>query len=297
MRQTATWFILILMDQCAGFTDHDYETECNAPTLPPTVHTDTVPPISSFRMDTLTAEECRTYAEMSCGDGKYDYCIMDYPPDSQVNPLTKTYFEISCWDGGTRTAIAQYSRNVSVTSPNRAIALELAERNDTEDPVHHEAIDPIRKQIIQLYMRSCVTAQITAKIFGAGDMPNLVTLQLWRGRDLVVKKRDFSRLPNIRMIIFGYTTIQEMEAYTFTDIVHLESLALEKKIGYNLYLLQPEESKWLSSMRPWSLQASDMAKVGRLHCDCAFAWYRNFLKRKPYLIQGDREKWRSSEII
>ncbi|XP_055348027.1 uncharacterized protein LOC129595136 [Paramacrobiotus metropolitanus] len=235
MREIAACFVCILIHQCSGFAEQaiKFETDCNAPTVS-TAEVQTAPPINSFRTDTLTADECRIYAEMSCGDGKHDYCLMHYAPDSGLNPLRNTYFEMNCWEGGTRNAIAQYARNVSVTSPNRAIKLEVAERNDPEDPVHHDAIDPIRTQIIDLKVQRCATAHITAKIFDAGDMPNLVTLQLSQGRDLVVTRRDFSRLPNVRMIIFGDTTFHELEPYTFTDIAHLESLMLEDMIAYTL---------------------------------------------------------------
>ncbi|XP_055348014.1 uncharacterized protein LOC129595127 [Paramacrobiotus metropolitanus] len=289
MSKTAACFVLFLIHQCAGIPDHaiQFETDCNAPDASTAEIIKTAPPINSFRTDTLAADECRTYAKMLCGDGKHDYCIMSYPPGSDMSPLTKTYFEMSCWEGGTRTAIAVYARNVSLTSPNRAITLELAERNDTEDPVHHDAVDPIRQQIIQMQIRHCATATITAKIFGAGEVPNLVSLRVWQGRDLVVKRRDFSRMPNVRMIIFGLTTIQELEPYTFTDIAHLESLTLEMKIGYILYIMsKPEHDQF---WEPGSLQGKDLDKVKKIHCDCSFAWFRNFLKRKPHLIQEKRE--------
>ncbi|XP_055348008.1 uncharacterized protein LOC129595119 [Paramacrobiotus metropolitanus] len=231
MRKIAACFVFISIHQCAGFADREiqFETECNAPSVS-NAEVKTAPPINSFRTDTLTADECRTYAEMPCGDGKHDYCLMHYAPGSNKDPLTKTYVEMSCWDGGTRTAIAQYATNVSITSPNRAITLQLAERNDTEDPVHHDVIDPIRKQIIELQIRRCATVTTTAKIFGVGELANLVSFLLWNGRDLVVKRQNFSRLPNVRIITFALTTIQELEPYTFTDIAHLQSLTLEGMI-------------------------------------------------------------------
>ncbi|XP_055347183.1 uncharacterized protein LOC129594508 [Paramacrobiotus metropolitanus] len=120
-----------------------YETECeNSKNPPPKAEGFTSIEILPFRTDRVTADECHLWHEMDCGNGQKSYC---YGPSG----ISSTYFTMDCVWGGTRSAMAVFARNISKVSPQRAIFVEMVERNDTEDPVHPDVFQPIHKQLIR----------------------------------------------------------------------------------------------------------------------------------------------------
>ncbi|XP_055342633.1 uncharacterized protein LOC129591124 [Paramacrobiotus metropolitanus] len=88
------------------------------------------------------------------------------------------------------------------------------------------------------------------------------------------------------MITMTASTIAALEAYTFTDLPQLESLMLEYGLRQELKQLQDGDSS--EEIMPAILTQADFVVVRRLHCDCSFAWFRNFLKRKPHLTSAKR---------
>ncbi|XP_055347973.1 uncharacterized protein LOC129595086 [Paramacrobiotus metropolitanus] len=268
------WVVIIAVGCCANAPIR-FESECNAPTTPTGIADNSpVTAGGTLRTDMLSAEECVTYHKMPCGDDDENYCPMVYARNHSMDPLSHTYVTITCQFGSTRTALAQFARNVSITSANRAVVLKMNERNDTEDPLHSDVIGPIRTQIIELDVHRGATPALTTKIYNAGAIPNLVMLQVGYAKNLVIKRHDFSGLPSVRWITFTYSSVKELEPYTFTDLAHLKTLSLEGRVAYNIDMRQ--------------LPKDELESVKRLHCDCSFAWYRNFLKRNPHLIQKKR---------
>ncbi|XP_055347980.1 uncharacterized protein LOC129595090 [Paramacrobiotus metropolitanus] len=262
------------------------ETECGNPSA--AILQISGPPLTSdlypFRTDVLSKEECNSYAKIACGDGKYDYCRTDL--DWETSKIFKSYYTIGCGAGGDRPSITTYTKNVSQISPNRAVVVELQERNDAMDPIDSDTFEAIRNQVIDLRIRKSVTPQITFKIRNIGNLPNLVNLDIAQGLGLVVKKDDFSNMPTVRMISFSGSTIADLDPYTFTDLPDLLNLALERHVVIGLAALEGQQ---LSTIQVPKLTKTDLEHIKKLHCDCSSSWLRNHLKRKPYLTDAKKK--------
>ncbi|XP_055354759.1 uncharacterized protein LOC129600299 [Paramacrobiotus metropolitanus] len=102
-----------------------------------------------------------------------------------------------------------------------------------------------------------------------------------------MKKQHFAGMRQVRMIRLYACTIASLEAYTFTDLPSLDSLALENGLGFDLQRLQKDYQA--QDMLPVFLNQADFVIVRRLHCDCSLAWLRNFLKRKPHLTASKKQ--------
>ncbi|XP_055347261.1 uncharacterized protein LOC129594552 [Paramacrobiotus metropolitanus] len=241
---------------------------------------DSVVPVEKFffRTDNFTQAEYFAYSVLV--DGSTPLCDIGplvqsfYHQVEGESTIYLTYIEARCLDG-VRAAAAQLTRNIHNISSDRAVTLQLHERADTDDPVHYDVIDPVRQLLIELHVLRCVTATITGKIYAAGTLPNLVTLELQGGRNLTIRKRDFSQMQNVQMIRFVISTIAMIETHTFTDLPRLKSLMLEYDLGLELMALHRGHESPLTE--------ADFAVVRRLHCDCSLAWLRNFLKQKLHL--------------
>ncbi|XP_055347408.1 uncharacterized protein LOC129594667 [Paramacrobiotus metropolitanus] len=266
----------------------DLEIDCN-PAPATTTAAPAEPTAFPFRTDLLTREECLAYAQLhthrnmcspvlspqQCEPSKYDQYT--------ITPPSRTYIDASCsW--ANRTALTEVMRSINIISPNRAAIVTFAEQNDTTCPIHSDVINPIRNQIIELYVLGCRTTRTTAKIYEAGIFPNLILYKLQSGLRLEIQKKHFTRMPQIRSIRLVYCTIAALEPYTFTDLPHLQSLELEGNVGYHLYRVHetPDRRIW----DPEIFSDEDFEMIRKLHCDCSYAWYRNFLREKPYLTFG-----------
>ncbi|XP_055344714.1 uncharacterized protein LOC129592653 [Paramacrobiotus metropolitanus] len=280
------------------------ETDCHPPHNP-TAKADAAPlGISSFRKDNLTATETRLYEQMRSNDDipAYQTCLVETRHGyvnrwkvENVNESDTSYVDLQCHTTARRDAVAYIAKNISVISPLRALTVQLADREyepyDPSDltPVHQDVFEPIRNQVIQIDIIRCYAPNITALVFEVGILPNLVALSFQEGRNLVIHKGDFFRMPNIRMIYFTASSIQEVEPYTFTDLANLQSLTLERDV--DLFI---EGYNHCAPLMSWKcMNEQDMANIKKLHCDCSYAWYRNFLKKKPYLTK----KRESGEVL
>ncbi|XP_055354419.1 uncharacterized protein LOC129600052 [Paramacrobiotus metropolitanus] len=279
--------LLSVLAVVSGFGT-DLEKDCNNPThdyesiskLPSTV-------ISfPFQTDLLTKEECIAFATIGEEDAcrlvlnieNCDITVQDYY--YRYHAVSRTYLKVDCYRQK-RSDMRDLTRNISRISPNRAVTILLVEKSNT---VHSEVAEPIRQQIIELSVESN-TSVTTRKVYEAGILPKLLRFEVQYGSDLSVNKQDFSRMPEVRMICFMSSIIDTLERYTFMDLPHLKSLMLEKEISSEL-----ARKEWLaevSSNRTYEsklISINDVQKVRRLHCDCSFAWFRNFLQLKPHLI-------------
>ncbi|XP_055347440.1 uncharacterized protein LOC129594694 [Paramacrobiotus metropolitanus] len=268
----------------------ELETDCNSgANIPQTI---TPEPVEyPFRTDLLTRDECMAYANLS-QNGEICSPVIgvrecEGPSDDEylLKVLSRTYINVRCsW--GNRTLLTTVTTNIHLISPTRAAIIDLKERNDSADPVHPEVINPIRNQLIELCVSDVRTTGVSAKIYDLGVMPYLLLLQIQSGSRLEIQKKHFSRMSQIRSITFSHCTIEMLEPYTFADLPLLHSLSLEDGAGYVLFRQHAYSTK---RQFPNLLSEDDLDMIQKLHCDCSYAWYRNFLKQKPHLISGKRK--------
>ncbi|XP_055354417.1 uncharacterized protein LOC129600050 [Paramacrobiotus metropolitanus] len=269
------------------------ETDCNS-----TLQTDaTISAASSppqglvFRNTALTKTECDVYRllfyrEGPCNPVEDNRSCDRTEPDPTENPIMRTYLKLRCRKQYSQSEISVTTQLVSQMVNNRAVTLSIYEKNNTTDPVHLEVIEPIRNNLIALEIRGCATTKVTGKLYDVGLLANLLTLEIYDGENLQMHKRDFGRMPQVQMISFTRSSIGTLETGTFMDLLNLESLVLEDEIAYELrrYELYPDDGDLFADFNP-----ADVERVRRLHCDCSFAWFRNFLKGKPHLTAVKRE--------
>ncbi|XP_055354268.1 uncharacterized protein LOC129599928 isoform X1 [Paramacrobiotus metropolitanus] len=262
---------------------YELETECN----PPAASNAPTPAATfSFRVDRLTTDECNAYValikpEGACNPPIIPQCNTTTNDEFLFQPTSKTYLDVGC-SANDRAAMVQLTKNIPTLAANRATKIELQERNDTTDPVHTDVIEPIRNQLIHLSIRNCVTNSATAKVYDLGNLPFVLRFDMQSCWGLVVKKRDFERMPQVRMMRFLGSTIESMEPYTFTNLGYLRSLVIEEHIAY----FMEQKTDGLKHNLPAGnfIADADVERVRKLHCDCSFAWLRNFLKKNPSLI-------------
>ncbi|XP_055352930.1 uncharacterized protein LOC129598869 [Paramacrobiotus metropolitanus] len=272
----------------------DLEVDCHQQSKPDDSSNALAHPVQfAFRTDKLTKTECLTYVALrrnatlcspvllarQCNEEAKDALLL--------HSMSRTYLEGGCsWEN--RAFFTQLTKNISLISPNRAVTLALKERENADDPLHYDVFDPVRHHLIELTILKCVTPTTTNKIYEAGLLPNVVTLRLDECSNMVIRKRDFSLVSQVRMITFQLCTIAAMEPYTFSDLLHLASLVLESGIGYELYKIHEDPDEIRRELLG-KLTDADIAKVHRFHCDCSFSWFRNFLKHKPDLTASKRK--------
>ncbi|XP_055350904.1 uncharacterized protein LOC129597398 isoform X2 [Paramacrobiotus metropolitanus] len=136
----------------------------------------------------------------------------------------------------------------------------------------HQAIDPIRRNVIEFTLYNCHHRC-------TGKMPTLNFTSLLNftinkcdysyRKPLSVRRDDFVQNPHLRSIIFSDCVTMELEPYTFTHIPDLRLLALENDFFHSF----------------WMEEEGARDKQLRLrHCDCEYAWLRDFLRVNPELI-------------
>ncbi|XP_055344724.1 uncharacterized protein LOC129592658 [Paramacrobiotus metropolitanus] len=136
----------------------------------------------------------------------------------------------------------------------------------------HQALDPIRRNIIEFTMYNC-------HYRCTGKMPTLNFTSLLSftidkcdysyRKPLTVHRDDFAQNLRLRSIVFSECVTMELEPYTFTHIPDLRLLALEK----NFFL-----SSWMDE------KAARDQQLRLRHCDCEYAWLRDLFRVNPGLI-------------
>ncbi|XP_055348986.1 uncharacterized protein LOC129595879 [Paramacrobiotus metropolitanus] len=279
----------------------DFESECSEPAATQTKQVQPSEPTVTFpfRTDGLTrAEFCIRFAkETSCSQVmfgstyKFDNCYNASDSEIRAHPwghfIEKTYIDFNCPSQG-REHMTAITKAISGISPTRALTIALYDKADERWlAIHSDVIEPVRNQVIQLSALFCESQNITAKVHAMGMLPNVLRFQLgFYCHGLIIRKADFSRMPQVRVIQFiSSTTIAEMEPYTFTDLNNLQILTLEAQIANDMYSRAENDHGYARG----SLPDHVFQHTRRLHCDCSFAWFRNFLKKKPYLTAAMKE--------
>ncbi|XP_055353491.1 uncharacterized protein LOC129599303 [Paramacrobiotus metropolitanus] len=260
------------------------ETDCNNRSMartPPTENNFSQP-VFPFRSDTLTLEECMAYYtspdSYECNPRGLPYCNK-----TVAYPMSRTFLEVNC-PRNMRASLAGIMKLASMVIPNRAITARLNERPDLTDPLHPDVLNPVRNQLIELTIDRCATPSVTFKFPPLGRLPYVVRLSVGHCKGMIIGRNDFRNVTQLRVFHLYESTIDVIEPYTFTDLVQLQNLALEA----GLYSMMQFREKSLGPPE-FQLSDEDIQRVQRLHCDCAFAWFRNFLQEKPYLI-ADRDR-------
>ncbi|XP_055348763.1 uncharacterized protein LOC129595707 [Paramacrobiotus metropolitanus] len=268
----------------------DVHTDCSKQNS--TTSNDAVTPTTQstpypFRADLLTVEECNLYQQFQEENStcsmifSFDTCVVDneHPRKEQMGA---TYVQILCIYQP-RALIANTTKHVREISPLRAVLLNLYEWKDEEDPVTFDVVEPVQNQIIDLCILDCRYPNTTAKVYELGTFPYLYSFALNGCANMTIQKKHFSRMPQLRMIAFYMSTIETLEPGTFTDLPLLRSLILERFFGM---VLATENDPSQAAMYSHIGTEDYLDRLYTLHCDCSFAWLRNFLKRKPYLIEA-----------
>ncbi|XP_055342401.1 uncharacterized protein LOC129590961 [Paramacrobiotus metropolitanus] len=257
----------------ASFEDQPIlETECNPP---PPLDAPAPPTAASWahlRSDVIHEKDCPeiTGCSTSCSF-----------PAGFRKMQDSTYINLRCFHNRsqTLTAVSQVLRN----HPDRAITLMLAVNDFRMDSLHPDVLQPLQRNLLDLEVLY-VASDATERLYKTGTLSNLVGITFSMGLDLIIGRRDFSRLPQIRQIIFDQLTIASIEPYTFTDLPLLGALQLETGLDYMLrrelrlniygatkYGQSPQREKILE-------------QLFERHCRCNYTWLRNMYRRRPELL-------------
>ncbi|XP_055354399.1 uncharacterized protein LOC129600036 isoform X3 [Paramacrobiotus metropolitanus] len=283
-----SWLLFLFAAAANGLktTSTGSETDCSPQPIP--LQNDQVAPGPPFpfRTDFLTEEECLVYGNHLQRNNPFWATRRCH--DSSFNPRFFTYIPVKL--SGSSDAVAA-TQKIRATSPTRAVTVTIdigliGADHSAEEALHTDVFEPIRQQVVQLFRKACNTPDAIHKIYNVGLLPSLIRLELKFCYNMTIKKRDFAHMPQLRIFEAIDSSIAEIEAHTFTDLVNLRSLMLERDISYHL-------SAYTDKTGPMSFYTihndADVERVRRLHCDCSYAWLRNFLKRKPYLLKGRSE--------
>ncbi|XP_055340756.1 uncharacterized protein LOC129589880 [Paramacrobiotus metropolitanus] len=249
---------------------------------------DVIPPVAAaypFRADLITVKECTLYVEylvegFICADMQVlGYLCNGNDKNPRKALKLNTYLDVSCMYRS-HALVANTTKHVGQISPHRAVLLSLFELEAEQDPVTADVVEPIRDQTVHLAVKDCRSTNTTAKVHALGVLPNLYSFALGYCFNLTIQKKHFGRMPQLRMVAFCLTTISSLEPGTFTDLIHLRSLTLERyfiRALWNKYDPQPAYSRFTTD--------DYLHYLYDVHCDCSYAWLRSFLKQKPYLTE------------
>ncbi|XP_055347390.1 uncharacterized protein LOC129594653 [Paramacrobiotus metropolitanus] len=272
--------------------DDQLETDCNQPSATDDKTAASTPQTESpYRLDNITREECRSYAAMRRDTGnmwRSMSCTPDMPGNCDGN-FGENFLLLTCRGSGLdRPEMIEVATNISRISPRRPVAIHFERvetfSGPTPDILKSDVIEPFRNQVIEIKMRGCTgyTDRITGNVYEVGMLPNLYRFGIFHCMGLKLQKKDFSRMPQVKMIYIELSSIEDMEPYTFTDLKHLQLLVLES--GAYTGIGQVETYRAIGRPDRAPLQDSDVERVRKLHCDCKYAWFRNFLRKNPSLI-------------
>ncbi|XP_055349021.1 uncharacterized protein LOC129595912 isoform X2 [Paramacrobiotus metropolitanus] len=290
------WVLLVLTAAAIMTTpllaqDDQLETDCNQPsTTNDKIAASTPPTESPYRTDNITQDECRSYAAMQRDTGnmwRSKTCSPDMPNDCK-GPFGENSLLLTC--RGSRLdqpEMIEVATNISRISPRRPVAIHFERvesmSGPTPDVLKSDVIEPFRNQVIEIKMRGCTgyTDRITGNVYEVGMLPNLYRFGIFHCMGLKLQKKDFSRMPQVKMIYIELSTIEDMEPYTFTDLKHLQLLVLEAAAYTGISQVETYQRIGRPDRAP--LQPRDVERIRKLHCDCKYAWFRNFLRKNPSL--------------
>ncbi|XP_055352980.1 uncharacterized protein LOC129598915 [Paramacrobiotus metropolitanus] len=137
----------------------------------------------------------------------------------------------------------------------------------------HQALDPIRRNIIEFTMYNChyrCTGKMPTLNFSSLLSFTIDKCDYSYRKPLTVQRDDFAQNLYLRSIIFSECVTMELEPYTFTHIPDLRLLALEK----NFF-----RYSWMEAEG-----ARDRQYLRLRHCECEYAWLRDLFRVNPGLI-------------
>lgn len=128
---------------------------------------------------------------------------------------------------------------------------------------------PLKRRVVHLEIDYCNSTRTTGKL-GKLRLNSLLSFFLSNCRKpLTVVKSDFADNCMLRSVSFSDVHLPSIESGTFTNLPNLGFLSFNKT-GNFLRL----------SCKGKGLEAV----VAKLHCDCEYRWYRDFLASNPTLI-------------
>ncbi|XP_055350885.1 zinc metalloproteinase nas-14-like [Paramacrobiotus metropolitanus] len=207
-------------------------------------------PLPNMPDEPFTKEQCQRQYSAHCYNSSWD--------PSNLLCGSKRYYHIHCYDVVSQAELLNLFRRMS-RPPARLAVLSLQDSRHVND----QTLQPIRMQVIKLYLRNCHTTRMTGKVRGMA-LTNMISFATAFCADgLVIHKLDFSTSLKLREIIFRQCVIQSVEVGSFSDLVDLRVLTPE-------HLANADEIK-------------------KQRCDPRFASYRQWLSRNSYLTK-DRGK-------
>ncbi|XP_055344492.1 uncharacterized protein LOC129592472 [Paramacrobiotus metropolitanus] len=280
----------------------EWETDCHFAPRPLDVQNRSLSTVDfPFRADNITLEECLQYAAMTGprphNTPIWDKCsplIVDSAEECTSTPemYQKTYLNVGKCYWKDRDTLREIHRNVSMISPTRAVVVSLSPGQYMGSNVHFDVVDPVRQQIVGLTIEAPCdhNPNVTAMVYEMGNLPHILRFDINKCAFVNIRQRDFSRMPQLRMIYFYKTAVGDMEPYTFTDIPHLQVLALETGLLDELDFIRVNETDPQHYARFHVSYEEKEERIRQLHCSCSYAWFRNFLKEKPFLTASKREE-------
>ncbi|XP_055356131.1 uncharacterized protein LOC129601357 [Paramacrobiotus metropolitanus] len=207
----------------------------------------------------ISEAECNNLPKNNCWKGMVN-CRVSY---AKLKRVIGSVMTLECYGNATDREYLDTTTSISLSNRNRAVEAFYSEKFDSYK-LSSEAVAPIQKQIIELHFLNCKDQSSTSRI-GALPLSNLLALQIFSCNNLIVKKNDFAPFKHIKFLDFFLTSFASIEPNTFTDLPQLKSLLLEA------------ESK------------AEIAAIRKIHCDCDYAWLRNWLDANPHLL-SDRDE-------
>ncbi|XP_055357118.1 uncharacterized protein LOC129602176 [Paramacrobiotus metropolitanus] len=218
-----------------------------------------------FSIQPFTAEECAvqqlSYCHpLTCGE-TFIQGYLTY----RLSFTTDT----GCYANVSGSERIQRAVNSIMRLPIRPVILEVHHRA----PLLFADVAPVRKRIIQFHLYDD-SKRATAQILDL-YLTNIVEFMAFHCSDLGIKKTDFERSRKLRQVLFYNTTIQTLEAGTFTDLPSLNFLSLEFNLRrmHTFEEIRAYDEWWL---RPVMFSQRTRDYLFHLHCSCEFAWFRRW---------------------
>ncbi|XP_055344551.1 uncharacterized protein LOC129592520 [Paramacrobiotus metropolitanus] len=216
--------------------------------------------LSGFSNQFLSVDECRTQYRWVDGNTKC-WGSHNYRNCTGFRGLV-----LRCYDEVTQDILKNMTTEMA-RQPIRPIRVRLHDR----PYLWTDVLVPIRKQIVLVDLRLCEDTRITGKLAQL-EMSKVVDFKLFNCHNLDIRRNDFSKSPEIRVIRFDSVTISALEVNSFQDLEYLRMLSLD-------YLRYHD----------WNGLTRDKAYLWKLHCGCEFAWFRSFIAANPRLLEPGRQ--------
>ncbi|XP_055356123.1 uncharacterized protein LOC129601352 [Paramacrobiotus metropolitanus] len=220
----------------------------------------------------ISEAECNNLPKNNCWKGM-ENCRESFAKMKRVNG---SVMALECYGNATDRELLETTTSISRTSPTRAVKVFYSEKSASYK-LSPEAVTPIKKQIIELHVMNCKDQSSTSRI-GTLPLSNLLHLYFLTCKNLIVKKTDFAPFKQIRILDFFLTSIASIEPNTFTDLPQLKSLLLEDRLAW-----------FPPSVEDTPESQTEIVAIRKIHCDCDYAWLRNWLDANPHLL-GDRDE-------